>query len=184
MATIEGGRILTRVREVLEDARGTLRTISSGTLKGSLPPGLETNEEARRAITALAAGVGVPTEARITAIRRSPASPPVLGNLALYDFDLEVRQVLPGSSREKLDDDWRDAISGVAATYADIVAQALEYPGNLTATQAGGATGIISGKLAHVDSAYRWSGTVNGGGMTLEAVHRFKGIAQSAPATS
>ena len=184
MTTLDGQAIMTRLREVLEDARGTLRTIPATLYTGKLPPGLDVNEEARRAIPSLVAGTLVPTEARITRVARSAASPPVIGNLALYDLAIEVRQVFPVSSREKLDDDYRDTFMGIAAASADIIAQALMYPGNLTTTQSGSATGIVSGMLSFVDSSYSWLGTVNGAGMTLQVIHKFKGIARSAPATS
>ncbi len=183
MATWDARNLTTRMREVLEEARGTLRTIAAGTFVGKLPPGLDANEEARRGLALLTSGTGAPTEARITGVRRSPASPPVIGNLALYDIDVEVRQTLPYISVNKVSDSSRDGTMGLAAGYADVIAQAFGYPGNLLTTQGGAATGLRSGLLAHVDSSYRWVGTVDGPGGTLECIHRFKGVVSSAPAT-
>lgn len=184
MAVWEAANLTARMREVLEDARGTARTITAGGLGGALPLGLELNEEARRAFVVLNGAAGVPTEARITSVRRSAASPPVIGNIALYDVDVEVRQVFPFTSSIKLDDDLRDALMGLAAKWGDRIAQAFTYPGNLTTTQAGAATGLVSGMFAYTDSAYDWKGQVNADGCTLEARHHFKGIAKSAPAVS
>lgn len=183
MATWSAGNLTARLREVLEDARGTLRTIASGTYLGKLPPGLDVNEEARRALAVITNGSGAPTEARVVNVKRSAASPPVIGNIALYDIEVEVRQVWPFHSLNKLDDDQRDVTQGLAAAAADIIAQALTYPGNLTTTHAGASTGLVSGMLAYVDSAYQWAGAVNDAGGTLEARHRFKGVVKSAPAT-
>ena len=170
--------LITRLREVLEDSAGTLRTISSSdAFGGDLPKGLDLNEEARRALGKVRA------EASITSVKRSAASPPVIGNLALYDVAVEVRTVFPLLTAEGLDDDKRDAIKGVAFRYVDRVVQALTYPGNLTTTTAGTATDLVSGLLAHVDSS-----TIDrqqpGKGGVLEVVHRFKGVLKSVPAVS
>lgn len=184
MSTWDSAKLVTRIREVLEDARGTLRTIAAGTYAGKLPPGLDLNEEARRGLSVYATGLGIPTEARISNIRRSPASPPILGNLVVYDIDVQVRQVFPVNSGAKVDDDLRDSLAAIAASSADVVAQALSYPGNLTTTQAGDATNLISGCLAYDSSDYQWRGAVDEAGGSLEAVHRFRGVVKSAPATS
>jgi hypothetical protein len=184
MATWSAGNLITRMREVLEDVRGTLRTITAGTYEGNLAPGLDLNEEARRAFVVIAgSGAGAPTEARIASVSRSAASPPVIGNLALYDIRVEVKQVFPYTSQVKLDDTYRDAIAGVAAAAADIIAQAFTYPGNLLTKQSGAATGLVSGMFAYDGSSYEWRGPVNEAG-TLEAIHKFRGVVQSAPAVS
>lgn len=180
MSTWQASNLVTRMREVLEDARGTLRTITSGTFSGNLPPGLDVNEEARRALNL--DGINVPTEARITSLKRSPASPPVIGNLALYAVEVEVRQVFAMDSGAKIVDATRDGLQGLAAEYGEVIAQAFTYPGNLTQTQTAKATGLVSGMFAYVDSAFEWKGQVNEAGGTLEARHRFKGTVRSAPA--
>jgi hypothetical protein len=176
--------MLTRIREICEDAAGTLRAITAGTLEGDLPPGLSTNEEARRALAVvLSNGTGVPCEARVVRMRRSKASPPVIGNLALYDVEVEVRAVYPVVTAITLDDATRDTMSGLAAKHGDMIAQALGYPGNVSATTAGQSTGVISGLLAYDSSDYEWTGVAGAGG-TLVGRHRFKCVAQSAPAVS
>ncbi len=182
MATWDAGKLLIRMREVIEGAAGTLRTITALTFEGGLPPGLDTNEEARRAMLN-SSGQSVPVESRIVSVKRSPASPPVIGNLALYDVEIEVRAVYPVTTVSTLTDATRDSVAGLAAQHADMLAQALGYPGNLTTTTAGAATNVISGMLAYVGSEYAWAGDAGKGG-TLTGRHRFKCTAKSAPAVT
>lgn len=172
----------TRMREILEDAAGTLRAIPAGYYAGGLPPGLDVNEESRRAVAISARGA--PTEASITRMTRNPSSPPVLGSLAFYNVEVQVRQVYPVVTSSKLDDDTRDGVMALAAKAADVISQAFTFPGNLATTSLGQATGLVTGMFAYVDSDYRWAGSVNTGGMTLEAIHRFRGVIKSTPATS
>jgi hypothetical protein len=174
--------LVTRMREVIEDSRGTLRTIAANTYSGDLAPGLGLNEEARRGLHVLVDGA--PTECRVASVKRSAASPPVIGNIALYDIEVEVRTVYPTTSNVKISDSYRDAVSGLAAKAADVIGQAFGYPGNLLTTQAGTATGLVSGLLSHLGSTYEWRGQANDAGGVLEARHRFKGVAKSAPAVS
>ncbi len=182
MATWSAGNLLVRLREVIETGAGTLRTTTSGKFKGQLPPGLDANEESRRALLDSDAR-SVPVESRVVSIKRSAASPPVIGNIALFDVDLEVRAVYAVVTASTLTDATRDSLAGLAYQHADTLSQALGYPGNLTTTTAGASTGLVSGLLAYVGSDYSWSGDAGKGG-TLTARHRFKGIAQSAPAVS
>jgi hypothetical protein len=182
MATWDAERLLTRVREVTESAAGTLRTITAGVFIGDMPPGLGTNEEARRALAVLSNGTKVPCEARVVRMRRSKASPPVIGNLALYDVEVEVRAVYPVATSVTLDDATRDSVSGLAAKHGDTLAQALGYPGNVSTTTAGQSTGVVSGLLSHDSSDYEWTGVAGAGG-TLVGRHRFKCVVRSAPAT-
>ena len=182
MATWDAEPLLVRMREVLEAGAGTLRTITSGT-NVALPPGLGMNEESRRANVPLVTGSGFPVESRIVSVKRSAASPPVIGNLALYDFEAEVRAVYPVGTKATLSSSTRDQAAGIAAKHADVFAQALGYPGNLTSTTAGAATNVISGLLSYVGSEYVWAGAAGEGG-TLTGRHRFKGIAKSVPAVS
>ena len=170
--------LVTRMREVLEDSAGTLRTIvSSDALTGGLPSGLTLNEDARRALSAARA------EASVVKVSRSAASPPVIGNIALYDVEVDVRTVFPMLTAQALDDDTRDAMRGVAFRYVDRIAQAFTFPGNLTTTTAGAATGLVSGMFAHVGSTTT-DKTSPGSAGVLEVVHRFKGIVKSAPAVT
>lgn len=183
MATWAAANLTTRMREVLESAAGTLRTISAGTLDGNLPPGLTLNEEARRALGVINDSAGPPCESRIVSVKRSPASPPVIGNMALYDVEAEVRAVYPVTSDVKINDVVRDALGGLAAEHGETIAQAFTYPGNLTQTASAKPTGLVSGMFAYLDSSYEWKGNVDDAGGTLEARHRFKGIVRSTPAT-
>lgn len=183
MATWSAGNLLVRLREVIETGAGTLRTTTSGKFKGQLPPGLDANEESRRALLDSDAR-SVPVESRVTSIKRSASSPSEMGNIALYDVNIEVRAVYPVATAATLTDATRDQIAGLAYQHADTLAQALGYAArNLATTTAGASTGLVSGGLAYVGSDYSWAGDAGKGG-TLTARHRFKGIAQSAPAVS
>lgn len=179
MATWNAGRLLKRLREVLEGSAGTRPTTTSQFV-GDLPPGLSVNEESRRALLDSTL-LGVPVESRIVSIRRSPASPPTLGNLALFDVQVEIKAVYPIVTAEALTDASRDAVAGFAGKHADEIAQAVGYPGNLSTTNAGQDTGVVSGLLAHVSSDFVWAGEPGKAG-TLTGRHLFKGVAKSAPA--
>ena len=184
MATWSAGRLLTRLREVIEGNSGTLRVTIAGAFEGKLPPGLSLDEEARRALLTFASvAESVPVECRVVSVKRSAASPPVIGNLALYDIVVEARALYPMVTESTLTDSTRDVISGLAAQHADTLAQALGYPGNLLTTNGGQSTGLVSGLLSYQESAYEWAGAAGAAG-TLTARHRFKGVVQSAPAVS
>lgn len=168
---------LTRIREVIEDSRGTLRTVPSSWFTGDLPDGLAEGEEARRGI------VGPRVEASIVGQSPNPASPPCKGNLMLTDVDFAVRVIRTQVPLEQLDDDSRDALRALAAKDAEVLRQALGYPGNLATTQAGTATGIIS-LLRWVKSSVRIKRAIADGAQPVETVHTFRGIVRSAPAVS
>ncbi|MDQ3071417.1 MAG: hypothetical protein M3R55_17010 [Acidobacteriota bacterium] len=179
MATIQSAAILLRIRQVLESGAGTLRTIASTRFYGDLPEGLSDSTEQMR-------GLERPrVEARIKSVSRSPASPPITGNIALYDIGIDVEIVRPLTTAEQLTDATRDALRALALDDVDVVRQALEYPGNLTATTAGAATDLVSGLLSYVSSRVEPIGSpINAGAQTLRTVHSFTGIAISRPAIS
>lgn len=185
MTTWDAGKLMIRLREVIESSAGTLRTTDTLEFVGGLAPGLDGNEESRRAMRAEASDgfEEVLVESRVLSVKRSAASPPVIGNLALYDIEVEVRAVYPINTKALLTDATRDKVAGYAARHADTLSQALGYPGNLTQTTAGVSTGLVSGLLAYVGSEYAWAGDAGKAG-TLTGRHRFKGIAKSAPAVS
>jgi len=178
MAYLAASAIQTRLREVLEDARGTLRTIAVGTFLGSAPEGESDMDRARAAVE------GATAEALITSVKRNASSPPMLSNVAFYDLTVRVRVTRIVTRTAQIDDSARDAIKAMAFRDADVLRQALGFPGNLTATHAGTATGIVSGLLSYSDSAAAVRGLVIDGSSIIETDHRFTCIAQSTPATS
>lgn len=179
MSYIRAEAITTRLREVLEQSSGAMRSVPSSRFFGDLPEGLDMGEEIRRAIE------NPRINANVTGIRRSPASPPVNGNLTIYDFEVEVRIIRIMSTLEQLDDASLELMRSRAFEDVDIIRQALEYPGNLTTTDGGDATDIASGMLRFV------SGTVgeikrmiNDGAQQCETLVNFTGVAIARPATS
>ena len=179
MSYVRAEAITTRLREVLEQSSGALRTVPASRFFGDLPEGLDMGEELRRAIE------NPRIAADVTGIRRSPASPPVNGNLTIYDFEVEVRIVRIMSTLEQLDDASLELLRSRAFEDVDVIRQALEYPGNLTATDGGDVTDIASGMLRFV------SGTVgdikrmiNDGAQQCETRVSFTGVAIARPATS
>lgn len=178
MGYLAAGAIQTRVREVLEGAAGDLRTIDLGTYGGDMPEGLTDAEATRR--TATIARI----EARVTNMSRSASAPTTFSNVAQYDMEMRVRVTRILDRTAEIDDTTRDAAKAAAFRDADVLAQALGYPGNLSTTAAGTATGIVSGLLTYRDSASSVRGPVDDGASLIETDHRFTAIVRSSPATS
>lgn len=178
MAYIAGAAIVTRIREVLEDGRGTLRTITASTYEGQIyGPAAGDNES-------LIASVKPRVEASITSVERHEASPPEMGNQAIYRLAIEVRLIRHLDDLHKVKDSVRDTAKAAAMTDADKVRQALGYPGNLTQTEAAVTTGLVSGCLVYEASSAR---VVLGPGETggrIETIHRFTAAATSVPAVT
>lgn len=134
-----------RLREVLEEGLGSVRTIAAGTLKGDLPPGLDLAHEQRRTFE-------TPRVESSIKRRRPHVSSPVSANsnFAILELDLEIRLVYHAPRSAQIDDDERDAFRGAQLGDCDAIRQAL-ISGNLTATDAGDATGVISSRVIFID---------------------------------
>lgn len=178
MAYIAAAAIQTRIREVLQSNAGTLRKITASTFGGDLTEGVSDSELARRGVTIAR------IEARMVGMGRSKSSPPVIGNLALYDSEWNVRVVRTMDRTTQIDDTTRDAVKALALLDGDVLAQGLGFPGNLTTTTAGTATGIVSGLMTYVDSSSEVRGSVDDGASVIETDHRFTAILRAVPATS
>lgn len=178
MAYVAAAAIQKCVREVLQSAKGSLRAITAGTYLGEFPEGESDMDGARATV------VGARVEAKMLSMKRSPSSPPVIGNLALYEIEWRVRVQRLLDRTSQIDDNVRDAVKALAFQDADVLAQALGFPGNLTTTTAGTATGIVSGLLSYVDSSSDIRGPVDDGASIIETDHRFTCVVRSAPATS
>lgn len=146
MSNIAADAILTAVRGVLEDGTGTLRTISSTRFDGGLYDSLPDDEKSRRALDRPV------VEATITKMERSPHTYAQPGSLAIRRITVEVKIVRHLNEEHKLVDATRDDEKALAVVDADMVAQALEYPGNLTQDAGANATGLVSGRLQYVSS--------------------------------
>jgi hypothetical protein len=178
VAAIRAAAITTRIREVLEDGAGTLRTISSTRFLGDLPEGLSDD-------AALARSTAKPrVEATIVSMAQSAASPPDNGNLHILDIEVDVKVVRIMSPVEQLDDDSRSALLALAIEDADMIRQALRYAGNLTQTTAGTACDLVSNCLAvYRGSSVKIRRAIDEGAQPVETLHRFLGRAISRPAT-
>lgn len=179
MAYVDTTAILVRLREVLDSAQGTLRTIAAGRFDSGLYDGLDVDAQALRALD-------IPiVEASIASTGHHPASPSVMGNLAFRSIEVEVRVVRSATLAHKLNTTTRDTLRGLAAQDADVIAQALTYPGNLTQTAAAAATGLVSGCLRYPEGGSSIETDFEDDvGARVVSTHRFTGIVNVAPATS
>ena len=146
MAYMDPDAILTAVRDVIQEAHGNSRTITANTYEGDLYAALAKDEQSRRAL------VKPRAEARIVSVARHEASPPVKGNLGLYAIEIEVLLIRHLNFEHRTGDAARDDVRALAVRDADVLRQALEYPGNVTQTAGGTNTGLVSGMLRYVDS--------------------------------
>ena len=179
MPTVATDAILTAVREVIEDGAGSVRTIASGDyLVGQV---------GARSVPGLAhdALISPRADIALTVTGRNGASPPITGSVQLLDVSIVVRLVRSLSAHVVMDHDARQAVRALAARDADVLAQALTWPGNLAQTAAGAPTGLVSGCLR---TTWRSAtGDIEAAGSDsarLVTTHTFSAIAQVALATS
>ena len=178
MTVISTAALQVRLREVLETGFGSTRTITAGTYGGNLPEEFSAQGDSVRSVAKPQA------EALIEAVRRSPSSPSSMSNVALYEIDVRVRVVRRLTADQQVNSTTRDTVKAAAAADADVLVQALTWPGNLTQTQAGTATGLRSGMLAYRSSETVVRPAVDDGASIIETNHLFLGLMQSAPPVS
>jgi hypothetical protein len=130
VAYIKSAAIVTRIRELLEDGRGALRAITEGRFLGDLPEGLSIDAQHMRTVT------GARAASSIGGATRNAGSPPIMGNLILYDVPVRVRVIRLITPLEQIDDESREALEALALSDIDIVRQALECEGNVGGTEA------------------------------------------------
>lgn len=177
MAQLAAAAILTAVREVCEDAAGSLRIITADTYR---PGAHETQSEAAASTEAL---VRPRAEPRFTSVEPHGARPPEQGSFTLYALELEVTVTRYVGTEHALLADVRTALRALAAEDSSRLAQALGWPGNLAATVAGTATGLVSGMLRHTGSAVGDLEAAEGQNGRIITVHSFEGAARVATAT-
>lgn len=178
MAYLRTAPILTSIREVLGRSAGVLRTVPAGRFSGDLPAGLSEDTAALRA------HVAPRFEAHITEARPASATPPRGGSLAIWQLAVEVRVLRTITPVEQLDDEARDALHALAVEDADVIAQALGFPGNLAATIDGERTDLVSECLTYVSGRGATLRQLEQGAQLLETIHELTGLALSRPATS
>lgn len=178
MAYAKFGPALRRVREVVEDSAGSLRQVPSSRFGGEAPAGLDDD-------SLLAKAVDRPrVETTITSVTPSAATPPVIGNLRLYDVVFSVKVTRLVAPLEQVSDDDRDRLMALAAEDVDVLGQALGFPGNLRLTAAGTATDIVSGLLLPRAARTVVRKPINDGGQPIETTIELLGRLISRPATS
>lgn len=117
--------ILTRIREVLEFGRGTLRNVPLDRFYGDLQDGLSDTAELIRSVEKPRIA------ASIKASRPSPATPPRMGNMLIDELDVEVRVIRLVEPLAQNDDDTSVALQALAWADAGAARQALEFPNNV-----------------------------------------------------
>ena len=105
------------------------------------------------------------------------ARPSVICNVGILALEVSVAVTRHVGPEHMATDALRDDVKGLAVDDADVIAQALTYPGNLDRPT----TGIVSGMLNHEGSAIVLTLPDDGPGrVTTE--HKFTGAVQTAPA--
>lgn len=173
MAIRSSAAILTRIREVLEEGAGALRTITADTYR---PGAGALRSDAAQATDAL---IKARVEVQIVDTEPHPARPPRLGTFTLDIVTIEVRVVRSITATTALSADTRTALLAAADEDASRIAQALCVPGNLVSTTAGDTTGIVSGMLQHTSSEVGEPELAEGQAGRLVATHSFTGIVRT-----
>lgn len=178
MAYIQTLAIIQRIEEVINSGAGDMRTIPVGTFVDSWPDGYSEWSSQRKALETPR------TRVNVNPTGRSPNSPPINSSLIIYDATITVTcsRLLPRQS-QILSDDY-DAVQAAGAKDADLVRQALEYPGNLSVCEDGRVTDIVSGMLRWQSSVFDVVGTIDSGAQRLQGTHTFTAQLLARPATS
>jgi len=165
MATFDAAALTTRIRQILEDGAGSLREITASTYQSLAGESLTNDELSLRAAEA--------PRYRIVyeSISRAPETPSRPSNRQILDVELDVvviRHVPPVANDS---DSAIDAVKNAAVADHDVIAQALEWPGNVSVA------GVISSMLRSAGSSrvrlqYPQGGVDFQPGI-LETSHRF-----------
>lgn len=175
MANISYIAIRTAIRERL---LGTLTTgardVTVGRLLGEASHGLDDAERKRRSLSTPRFDISFINS------EKHPNGPPITFSVGLVKISIKVLATysLPA---EVLTDLARDQAVSVAETDADIIRQALTWPGCLTSTSASVATGIVSGCLTWLRSEVvreEWGQASTTGSGLLEVEHNFEATVQ------
>jgi len=179
MAYVQAQALIHRIREVLEQSAGTLRTVPSGRFQGDWPQGLSDATQARIVFA------NPRVRVNLESFSRSQYSPPINGNIVIYDIGVSVIVARLFDREKQITSDDYDAVQAYAAEDTDVIRQALEWPGNLTTTSTGSATDLISGMLAFIGpSTNQVVGLIDQGAQRFETTNRFGGYLIARAATS
>lgn len=176
MSNVAAAALVTRLREVLTEGRGSVRTISSTRFDGDFPEGLSDPAQLRRAI------VKPLVRADVKTLGRSRYSPPINGNVLIYDIKVIVTSLRAIERKEQLVGSLNDTLFAAALTDQDQIIQALTYPNNLLTTQAAVPTGLLSGLLEFESADTGVVRRIDEGAQKLESTLTFTGWLKCAPA--
>jgi hypothetical protein len=176
VATVHADRILTRLRELLQDGLGTIRTIANTRFAGDLPPGLDAREERRRGIVD-----EKPIDITLSTQRPHPNRITTAGNVQLWYVDATIRIVRTLDLEAQVSDTARDAIEALKTIDGGMIADVLEWPINLALTNAGDATGMKGARYKGGSVQTRGEA---GEAMDIVTTHQVEITVMTSPATS
>lgn len=180
MAYFPWGAALTAIREVIESAHGSLRTIPASRFTEDLVEGTPDSELARRGTRS-----DVPIRVQIMGRRKNPASPPINSSVILRDADVVITVSRTIGPPEQVDANAMADLMCLANEDADALEQALSSPPNLATTVAGIATNIVGDSLVYVQSSNRVvSLRPPSSAQRYETIHRFRMTMKVTPATA
>jgi hypothetical protein len=131
--------ILTVVKEAVLGTVGSVRTVPAGTFQYGKHSGLNDDELARRAL-------GLPIfDVELHTAQREPTTTGIFSNFGIYSVALTV-SIAYYLSSEVLEDA-RETARATALDHADLIIQALTFPGNLRQTSAAVSTRLVSACL-------------------------------------
>lgn len=139
--------ISTAVREVLTGTLGSVRTVTAGKFEENVHDESSDAEMWLRGRSGTAGALQAQADVRIGTARQTGWAGPPSANITVWVLPLEVGLYYAAQPYGDLVTSRRYLIRAQAAEDAVTVTQALTWPGNLTATAAAAATGIVSGIL-------------------------------------
>lgn len=170
MSTLSAGLILTAVRNALESASGVSRTITANTYEGDAYESLSDEEKSRRG------AVRARMEPVIRSLTPHSLAPPRNGSVGIYEMELDVMVWRHTDSSEKLVDATRDTAASAAINDGDVIAQCLEFPGNVNVNSSG--TRLIGSCLTYAGTEIESIALADDGPGLITARHKFRGFIQ------
>lgn len=178
MAAVDDVAIRRALREVCEGTIAGVRALTPGVLSADIAGGASDLTLSRR-------GVAVPRVDIAVAYPMLDERPQQPSNIWMRGIEVTLTYTYLLEAQTLLAPEYQ-AIKSTAAETSDLVAQAFAWPGKLTTTSTGVATGIVSGVLMWQgttvvrDDAPR-SGETEGGGL-YQLEQRYTGVVLTAAA--
>lgn len=137
MAYVASPAIVKRLRELAQEGCGDVRALASSRLVGSLLEGVNVDEARRRGLFS-----EKPVDIRPGGLKPHPQRLTDSGSVQLHILPVTFRITRTVAVGDQLTESDFDAIQAAALTDQDGLQQALSWPPNLSATEAGADTGI------------------------------------------